>query len=400
MTATGAASAEALSPQAAPQAADLATIRQDCIAVAAAVQRHERTIPLIEHAVELLGHDFDGRTRGLAETSREQALLLGEIEVVARHPRQPLAALPPAPLDRIRAATLRDAVAPALHAEAQALIAEITRVAALRREITGRRNELVAARSDLATQREHLAELVRQRTVALRRLLPSDLLSPAQIARLGHDAKDVGDLITRADAALDRADKESVRHGAEAARPPQLQAFDAAARLTTPVATASPMAPPMAPPMVPQAQAPAAGDASEPAAPPDQANERLTLPTPAAAVVVAPFDGRIIYIGSFGRLGLVLIIRHGRLYHSLLAGLGRADFKVGDWVLAGEPVGVMPDRPGVALQLELRRDGRPVDPQPWLAAGGAVGDSGGDAGGGARRDEAPSGKDGDQKVGR
>ncbi|MGE5270253.1 MAG: murein hydrolase activator EnvC family protein [Thiohalocapsa sp.] len=342
-------------------------------------------IPRLEHVVELLGHDIDGRTRGLAETRREQALLLGEIEVVAQHPRQQLATLPPAPLDRIRAETLREAVAPALHAEAQALVAEITRVAALRHEIAARRSELEAARNDLPAEREHLAELVRQRAAALRRLLPSELLSAAQIARIGREAKgDVGDLVTRADAALDRADKDSARHGDDAAQPPQLPAFDpAAARLTTPVATA------------PQPQPGGAGDASEPASPPDQPDQRLTLPAPAAAVVVAPFAGRIVYAGAFGRLGLVLIIRHGRLYHSLLAGLGRVDLRVGDWVLTGEPVGVMPDRPGVALQFELRRDGRPVDPQPWLAAGGAVGDDRG-----AGRDEAPSEQDGDQKVGK
>jgi len=69
--------------------------------------------------------------------------------------------------------------------------------------------------------------------------------------------------------------------------------------------------------------------------------------------------------------GLILIIGHGDGYHSLLAGLGRAEVSVGQWVLAGEPVGVMPDaaEPGSdgVFYFELRRDGRPVDPQPWLA---------------------------------
>jgi len=66
------------------------------------------------------------------------------------------------------------------------------------------------------------------------------------------------------------------------------------------------------------------------------------------------------------------IIRHGGLYHSLLAGLERIDLKADQWVLAGEPVGVMPEGSGGALYFELRRDGRPVDPQPWLAPGAAA----------------------------
>ena len=63
-------------------------------------------------------------------------------------------------------------------------------------------------------------------------------------------------------------------------------------------------------------------------------------------------------------------MRHVGLYHMALVGLGRIDIKVGQWVLAGELVGAMPDAVDKAagtLYVELRRDGRPVDPQPYLA---------------------------------
>ena len=66
-----------------------------------------------------------------------------------------------------------------------------------------------------------------------------------------------------------------------------------------------------------------------------------------------------------------MIIRHGGLYHSLLAGLERIDLKADQWVLAGEPMGASPEGSGGALYFELLRDGRPVDPQPWLAPGAA-----------------------------
>ena len=54
----------------------------------------------------------------------------------------------------------------------------------------------------------------------------------------------------------------------------------------------------------------------------------------------------------------------------------RLDVKVGQAVAAGEPVGVMPSwEPGAsgnrpALYVELRRDGQPVNPAPWLKASG------------------------------
>src|SRR5205085_9067222 len=73
------------------------------------------------------------------------------------------------------------------------------------------------------------------------------------------------------------------------------------------------------------------------------AAQGLHIATPAAAIVTAPFDGEIVYAGPLQPYVLALIIRHTDGYHSLLAGLGRADSAVGQWVLAGEPLGVMPD---------------------------------------------------------
>ncbi|MNC99479.1 hypothetical protein D3C83_177870 [compost metagenome] len=64
----------------------------------------------------------------------------------------------------------------------------------------------------------------------------------------------------------------------------------------------------------------------------------------------------------------------------MLAGLGGIDAKIDHWVLGGEPVGAMPDAAGGELYVELRRDGRPVDPGPWLAARETGRDAGGDTG--------------------
>ena len=76
------------------------------------------------------------------------------------------------------------------------------------------------------------------------------------------------------------------------------------------------------------------------------------------------------FAGPFRGYGQLLIIEHGGGYHVLLAGLSRVDGTVGDEVLEGEPVGVMGSPPGLKpkLYFELRRNGRPVNPLPWLAA--------------------------------
>jgi murein DD-endopeptidase MepM/ murein hydrolase activator NlpD len=86
--------------------------------------------------------------------------------------------------------------------------------------------------------------------------------------------------------------------------------------------------------------------------------------------VAAPEGGRVAFAGSFKSYGLLLIIEHQREYHTLLWGFSRLDVVIGDPVWSGQIVGVMaadPERPA-ELHVELRRNGRPVNPLPWVAA--------------------------------
>ncbi len=116
------------------------------------------------------------------------------------------------------------------------------------------------------------------------------------------------------------------------------------------------------------------------------------------AVVVAPAAGRVVFAGPFRGYGLLLIVEHDDRYHSILAGFGRISARVGDVVDAGAPVGIMASGSGtddlqhaavgadrklsgyqtphaeqrsasvMGLYYELRLDGQPVNPMPWLTA--------------------------------
>jgi septal ring factor EnvC (AmiA/AmiB activator) len=95
----------------------------------------------------------------------------------------------------------------------------------------------------------------------------------------------------------------------------------------------------------------------------------LTIATRRGAQVIAPHDGLVAFSGPFRGYGLLLIIEHGEGYHTLLAGMARIDATVGQRLLAGEPVGLMgQDEAKPSLYVELRRQGQPVNPSPWLAA--------------------------------
>ena len=96
----------------------------------------------------------------------------------------------------------------------------------------------------------------------------------------------------------------------------------------------------------------------------------ITIETRADAQVVTPYDGEVVFAGPFRGYGQLLIIQHGEGYHTLLAGFSRIDSVLGQWLLAGEPVGVMGrgSNGNPALYVELRRNGDAINPLPWLAA--------------------------------
>jgi murein hydrolase activator len=100
----------------------------------------------------------------------------------------------------------------------------------------------------------------------------------------------------------------------------------------------------------------------------------LVLETRHGAQIVSPSDGWIVYSGEFRSYGRLLIINAGGGYHILLAGLSQIDVQLGQFVLAGEPVGVMAAAPKTVqnaqdnapvLYVEFRKDQRPIDPDPW-----------------------------------
>lgn len=97
------------------------------------------------------------------------------------------------------------------------------------------------------------------------------------------------------------------------------------------------------------------------------ASKGIVVATRKSAQIIAPYDGQVAYAGPFRGYGLLLIIEHGEGYHTLLAGMAKIDATVGQRLLSGEPVGVMgQDDEKPSLYLELRRNGQPVNPMPWL----------------------------------
>lgn len=97
------------------------------------------------------------------------------------------------------------------------------------------------------------------------------------------------------------------------------------------------------------------------------------------AEVRSPGNGLVTHADDFRGYGNLVIIRADGGYHILIAGITTLAVKNGDTVTSGTLLGVAtdnsstpPPNDGVAravkptIYFELRKDGQPIDPSPWL----------------------------------
>ncbi|MEX2299259.1 MAG: peptidoglycan DD-metalloendopeptidase family protein [Dongiaceae bacterium] len=336
---------------------ELADLRQQLIAAAAASQDREETLNALESRIVELEAGVAVLEQGLAADRAGQAATLGALQRLALTPPEASLFAPGDPLDRARAAALLDRIQPLLAARAAALRADLDSLATMRADIALQQDAIAAEAEALAVENAELAALV-ERMEGMRSETEAErLAAEARIETLALEAADLRDLMTRL-ATLPPAKPAEPAPDADPAEPASLAAVPAPDLLPFPSGPGGLVLPVRGRLALAYGAATATGEASR----------GIVIEARPGAQVVVPFDGRVVFAGPFRGYGLILIVEHSDGYHSLLAGLARVDASVGQWVLAGEPAGAMDAEAGINPQLyfELRRAGQPVDPAPWL----------------------------------
>ena len=328
-------------------AREIRGIRAQLVETAAAVQAREGEAAAA--AADLAGLEERYAAR-LAEWEARRTDLAAALAGLTRAARRPRGALLSPPADwanEARASALLERAIPLLAARADRAAAEAEELARLGAALARRRDAAVAARAALTRERAGLERLLERKSALWSAAGSGDRAradARAERAALAAGAASVSGLMER------------IAAGPPPPRP----------------ARPAPGPPPPAPARRPGSSLPWPAHGEIVAAfGEDAGGERrlgVSIGAPGGARVVAPDDGEIVFAGPFRSYGLLLIIEHEGGYHSLLAGFARIDGEVGQRVLAGEPVGVMAAGGGAAsvLYVEVRRDGRPVDPAPWL----------------------------------
>lgn len=92
--------------------------------------------------------------------------------------------------------------------------------------------------------------------------------------------------------------------------------------------------------------------------------------------VVAVADGLVVYAGYKGAYGNMVLIDHGNGYETLYGHLSKALAKVGEKICRGEQLGLVGTTgrtTGPHLHFEVRLNGRPKDPLPFVELAAVLG---------------------------
>ena len=353
--------------------ADRRKLNQDLIDTASRIRGVEAQVTATEARLKPL----DNNERSIRKSLDGRRAVIGEVlaalQRIGHRPPPALIASPEDALQSVRTAMLLGAVLPEMRHQVEELANDLTELLNVRKQITAERDKLKIEVASLNSERTRMTALVGERQKQQAEREKALDAERARAAELAHQVDNLKDLIAKLEQGLDPA----IRAAREAARGdtrPAMSALHDPGRLAPAVAFAS---------LRGQVPIPVNGVKLKEFGAPDGiggVEKGVSIATRAGAQVTAPADGWVVYAGPFRSYGQLLILNAGNGYHILLAGMERISVDLGQFVLTGEPVAVMGSGSHIAailatgssqpvLYIEFRKDGIPVDPGPWWAAG-------------------------------
>lgn len=355
---------------------DRARLNERLIDIAAKVQESETAVSATEERLQEIGQRQDEVRISLDSRRGLLIELLAALERMGRQPPPAVLVSPEDALGAVRSAMLLGAVLPGVRVETEALVSDLEELNRLKDDAAGERTRLVSRTDELRSQREELAALTEAKRESIAESEDALAATRQRVKELAEEAEGVQELISRLDKEIEIARGKTGRADRQLTAEEAREAMGNMARLAPaiPFAQTVGLLPrPVSGPVVREfGQADEYGDVAR----------GINIATRSAAQVVSPADGHVVFAGPFRSYGELLIVDAGGGYHLLLAGMNKIGVEVGQFVLAGEPVGAMGElrlasaeessvgRKQPVLYVEFRKDGRSIDPGPWWSDGG------------------------------
>lgn len=321
----------------------------------------------------------DGVRLSLNQRRGALAEVLAALQRMGLNPPPALLVRPDDALASVRSAVLLGAVVPEMRQQTEVLIADLKELTRIKTSITEEQARLTAALSGQAEEKKRLDLLLVEKQKLQTSSEETRLAEQQRSEDLAKRATSLRDLI----ASMEK-DMKEVEKAASAASSQEQQRLAASqkrandfalnqSRLSSQVNFAT---------LKRSLSMPAGGKLVRHFGDDDGLGGVLqgdTLETSPGATITAPVDAVVLYAGAFRSYGQLLILDAGNGYHVVLAGMKRINVSQNQFVLAGEPVGVMNEQliassapvpmgnGAPMLYIEFRKDTKPVNPAPWWA---------------------------------
>ena len=351
---------------------ELGQLRRARVVAARRIQALETKINELESEVRDLNAAEKAKNALLADRRAQYAQVLSAIHRLSLFPPEAVVVQPLKPADLVRTAILLQSTVPRLQNQASRIRDDLLALNETRDHILESRRRLEDARKEIDMQRGKLASLQLEKSRERDEIASARRAEAKRLAALTAKVTDLRDLFRTLEADRERAltatpqsnlqAKPGISAKKDAGRAAAARPAETALGSRRPISRAKGRLPL---PVVGRVKG-RYGEVIRPGI----TRKGIEIETAAKAQVVAPYDGKVVFAGNFRGYGQLLIIEHSEGYHSLLAGMTRINGTPGQWLLAGEPVGVMgpaaQEKP--SLYVEFRRKGRPINPLPWLVA--------------------------------
>ena len=309
----------------------------------------------------------------LAQQQDVLSEVLAGLQRLEQNPPPALVVNPHDTLEALRGAMMFGAVVPELRAAAQTLQENLAEIEVINANLIAEAANNSAALADLKIARLEAQRLLRNKKAAAEAMHKNLASEKIRAIELALQAKNLKQLL--ASLAAERQKQELARTAAEAEAEKARALAEAAER-------ARQAAPTVAFALAQgQLQYPVQGQLLNAFGTESVLGTRIdgiVIATNPGAQVIAPASGTIEFAGKFRSYGQMLIINPGDGYLVLLSGLEQILAGAGQSVRAGEPVGMMGQKPAElaianglpkqnspVLYVEFRQNGDPVDPAPW-----------------------------------
>lgn len=369
-----------LQAQATQISLELTRISKDMIASAKQIQNSEEKISRMESELETLRADLKKAEENFVVEDDNLIKTLSALQNLALKPTEALFVQPLTPVEIIRSAMLLREAVPYLQENAARIREDLEKIENQKNLVEKQVARIIRQKKILEKEHEQMKALVQRKSKIRNAVEIKSVKAKKKVEQLASQANDLRDLLNKLEKQRQeklRRQEEERRRLAELKAAEARRAAEETKKLEEKQRADLIKFKPEVINEVGENFVKAKGHLLRPARGPvvtaygEQMSKGVTskgiiIKTRSQAQVISPYDGTVIFAGPFRGYGNLIIIEHGQGYLSLLAGLEEVDCELGQMLLAGEPVGQMPESGDARLYVELRKDNHPVNPLTWI----------------------------------